>query len=70
MSRQSPIEASEEDVIEIDFIILWLGKMCLCDFFFTVKYFLPYIYSLFFKNYFPSIFIGFMLSKFEGKGLL
>ena len=30
MSRQSPIEASEEDVIEIDFINLWLGKMCLC----------------------------------------
>ena len=30
MSRQSPIEPSEEDVIEIDFIILWLGKMCLC----------------------------------------
>ena len=28
MSRQSPIEASEEDVIEIDFIILWLGKVC------------------------------------------
>ena len=49
MSRQSPIEASEEDVIEIDFIILWLGMMCLCDFFFTVKYFLPYIFFIFQK---------------------
>ena len=43
MSRQSPIEASEEDVIEIDFIILWLGKMCLCDILF---YILTYVVML------------------------
>ena len=33
-------------------------------FFFTVKYFPPYIF-LIFQNYLPLIFIGFMLSKFE-----
>ena len=25
------LEASEDDVIEIDFIILWLGKICYSD---------------------------------------